>query len=346
MAAWRAARAAVDDETESLVYHAPAEALRRKAVLHARRADLRRRYDALFAFLDTHAPLPVSAALQRPTDPTHAVLHVTAIGDARHAFWIQAEQPIEYARRAAADPLGSWAARLPRIERLYLVGGDPSLDSLPQRVVGDTPLAATTAIVFAPHLSQMPTQARGASPPQRLVIADPTRDLPHARAEGKAVQDRLGATLLVGTDATYAAVMQGLGSAEVVHFAGHGALDPVDPWDAHLRLAGGARLSLKDILLHGRFSASLVVLSGCETGRTQAVAGDRIGLPAAMILAGAQRVLAADRVIDDAAARRFFADFYADPARAPSRALRHATRRAIARGDTIWRAFRLHGAVP
>ena len=143
-------------------------------------------------------------------------------------------------------------------------------------------------------------------------------DLTGSAAEGQAVAARLGAhgwapvTHLSTADATRAAVLEGLASADLFHFAGHGRFAGAAGWDSALLLADGGQLDAADLLALRR-APPFVVLSGCETARTVAGAeapGLDIGLAQAFVLAGAHVALAAARTVSDADTRALFERFY------------------------------------
>ncbi len=140
--------------------------------------------------------------------------------------------------------------------------------------------------------------------------------------------------------AAWQMVQEALASAGHVHFAGHGALVAESPWQAHLRLADG-RLTLADVLA-SPLRVSRVVLSGCETGRAGALSSaEHIGLPEALLAAGARSVVAAVEKVDDTATAAFMEAFYAaGGAERPGPAL-VAARAAV--GGAVGAAFQLWG---
>ena len=88
----------------------------------------------------------------------------------------------------------------------------------------------------------------------------------------------------------------------------------------------------------------LVVLSGCETGRS-----DGLGLAHAFVAAGARAVVGITRVVPDAGARAAMQVFYANlPANKPSAeaatiALQAMTRTLLrdGRAGAAWKSFRV-----
>jgi cellulose synthase operon protein C len=181
-----------------------------------------------------------------------------------------------------------------------------------------------------------------------LVVGDPRGDLPAAAREASAVRRSWPAgrpvTALEGDAATPEAVRAALASAEQLHFAGHGAFAGRGGWESELRLAGGARLSVGDLLALPRVPRR-VVLSACEGGRAEPGAAlEGLGLAQAFVVAGAAEVIAASRPVGDAETEAFVTDLYRELAAgsAPAAALRTAQLAWRARApDADWASFRL-----
>jgi hypothetical protein len=180
-----------------------------------------------------------------------------------------------------------------------------------------------------------------------LVIGDPLGDLGFAAAEAKAVAETFGVSPLIGAEATAQAVAAALREAQVIHFAGHGALslgrDPVA-----FRLADG-ELSARDIL-QARPRARLVVLSACWSGvAVKATREEFFGLAEAFLLAGVDCVVAALWEINDEVSPLFFRKFYrrwlagADPAEALRDAIDDVAAQSKWRHPHWWGAFTARG---
>ena len=144
--------------------------------------------------------------------------------------------------------------------------------------------------------------------------------------------------------ATGTAVIQGLPGATHLHLACHGGFDANEPLESALYLAGGDRVTLRD-LLDGNLDLSsqrLAVLSACQTGITEfaRVPDEVIGLPAGFLQAGVPGVVATLWPVNDRSTALLVAEFYQllfterqDPAAALASArghLRDATVRELA----------------
>ena len=173
----------------------------------------------------------------------------------------------------------------------------------------------------------------------------PLRWVAHGLAEGTMVRSVLSSTAdgLVGDLATRDALLARWSGSPVLHFAGHGALTEGRPWEARLRLAGGETVTVADILML-RPSLGLVVLSGCDTGRAEALSSlEDVGLSEAFLAAGARTVVATVSPVDDAQAAAFVSGFYANGgALAPAEAWRHLMKSddpELRAAAASWRVF-------
>lgn len=195
------------------------------------------------------------------------------------------------------------------------------------------------ATVFAPFPKELPGSLREAGAFRRAVTRASTQS---------------------GRAATEARLRRALAGNGVVHVASHGVMNPRNPMFSRIELFpgdGGAsddgRLEVHELLAL-RIGASLVFLSGCETGvgsawSTQFARGeDYTTLAQAFLYAGAGNVVATLWRIGDDGAAAFAAKFYAnDGTVAPARALASA-QRAMARDPRYldpyyWAAYQVFG---
>lgn len=132
------------------------------------------------------------------------------------------------------------------------------------------------------------------------VIGDPAYggalpQLAGARAEAEVLGDMLGVEPLVGTAATRTAVRDRLGArGRLLHIASHGLFDARQPLKSAIVLTDGSSadpVTAAEIFADP-FAADLVVLSACETGMGQALAGDDfLGLARSFYLGGARSIM-------------------------------------------------------
>jgi tetratricopeptide (TPR) repeat protein len=153
-----------------------------------------------------------------------------------------------------------------------------------------------------------------------------------AREEAEAVAKIHGTSPLV--DATAAAVLDALGSAEVVHLAAHGRLSADNPLFSDLLLADGP-LVVHDLEQVPRVPHT-VVLAACDSGRSVVRAGDELlGLSAAFVARGAAQLVASVLPIPDAQTAPLMIAFHERLAggEAPAVALAAVQRQLIADRD-------------
>lgn len=182
-----------------------------------------------------------------------------------------------------------------------------------------------------------------AAPGATIVLADPQANLPAALVEGRQIAARLAGTLYAQTDAT-SARLWAAAHADVLHIAAHvGAGER----DRVLRLADRA-VTPAEIVAHG-LAPRLAVLASCGA----AAAHDQEGwgsLAQALLVAGTDQVIAADRSVDDAAAAALVLAFYARPdwRTDPARALAAVQVASASAADprAAWAAFTILAAPP
>lgn len=232
-------------------------------------------------------------------------------------------QPV--AGTAAAERLvaGMLAALLPHAEPGQLLWLVPHrrLHYLPLHAVapaGGPSLAERHPVCFTPSASLMHFCRRLGPGPYRsvLTLADAVADRPlvHARAEAAAVAGFFEeAVSRSGGEVTREEITALLRqrSFDVLHVATHGLFDSARPLDSGVDLAGGGRLTARDIL-GLRLDARLVVLSACESGLGEQRGGgeELFGLTRALLYAGVGAVLVTLWKVDDASTGLLMRAFY------------------------------------
>lgn len=159
-----------------------------------------------------------------------------------------------------------------------------------------------------------------------LILGDPVSGkgqdaLPGSAEEARRVADLIGpsASLFVGKAATETVFREEAPLRGRIHLAAHGRSNPLSPAHSYIQLAPGqgqdGRLEAAEIASMS-LPASLVVLSGCETGiegglsRGKAEGDERIGLARAFLAAGARSVVASLWKIDDREAQSYIPELY------------------------------------
>lgn len=199
--------------------------------------------------------------------------------------------------RALLEPLATELGSAKRVR--VLAAGEAArieVHALPWR---GGPLAKTLPVVHGIDLmAAEPRDREGA-----LVVADPTGDLPGARAESDRAVAALRAAgvdvkLLFQAQADATHVRPALEGVQFFHYAGHATPGGRDGRDAALVLADHTRLTVADVLAL-RSAPSVVVLSACEAARAEELSVASLGLAHAFIVAGSAEVVAPSRRVPD-----------------------------------------------
>ena len=186
--------------------------------------------------------------------------------------------------------------------------------------------------------------------------------LPYTALEAEKIMSQFAqqkTRLHTGADATIRNLIDDeVRSSRIIHLASHGFTSQFDPNHVGMLLAAeGERnsgfLTLKDIGQH-RFEADLVVISGCETARGEAIPGEgMIGLSRAFLAQGAKSTIATLWPIEDRSSAVFMDHFYAalsENPDSPALALSTAQRRMLAstryRRPAYWAPFILNAISP
>jgi tetratricopeptide (TPR) repeat protein len=344
-AEWRKYRSAKHEysqaEKEDCALRAPADRARCEQQLAEKRRNVEEAEQALYGTAPrTRVEADHAGKLAKALAPGEAVLAVFRLDERWIAFYIdkKLEKP-----EISADVPRSWMTAARRLQHLYVIRGERTeeIEEAFQEGPGESAFAAevpSSRIVSTVAFLDSGPRATGAP----LIVGDSDSTLRMARTSAKELAKRLaGATVLLGKEATRAAVERRLSGTSVFHFSGHGRMVHDDPWTAQLQLADD-RLGVAEILAL-RAELGLAVLEGCRTGLHGE--SDDFGLPQAMILSGTRTVIASVRDLEDGEAAAFLRRFYeAGGAEHPARAFRDAIRVSIRNSDSAWRAFRLWGA--
>lgn len=87
-------------------------------------------------------------------------------------------------------------------------------------------------------------------------------------------------------------------TVSLFHYAGHAKTSGVVGFESELTLHDG-RIAVAELLASSEQTPSVVVLSGCETGKSSEAGVEALGLAQAFVLAGSDEVIATDRPLDD-----------------------------------------------
>jgi CHAT domain-containing protein len=133
--------------------------------------------------------------------------------------------------------------------------------------------------------------------------------LPYTLEEAAAVAGIWGAEAVLENQATLERFRQLAASHQVLHLATHGDFRPDNPLFSGLSLADGWLTTLD--VFNMRLKASLVTLSGCQTGRSVVGGGDELlGLMRSFLSAGATSLVATLWAVEDRSSARLMEAFY------------------------------------
>ena len=174
-----------------------------------------------------------------------------------------------------------------------------------------------------------------------------SRPLTFAAREGQALaQAWPGTRLITAREATAERFRREAPSAGRIHLATHANMNERAPMQSALDLYGGPLPLLEVLGL--RLTASLVILSACETGRGHLdSAGSVVGLNRAFLAAGARQVVSTLFRVSDLGSALLMKHFFRQLQRhAPAQALRRAQLHLRQRyaHPAFWAGFRLDGA--
>ena len=145
-------------------------------------------------------------------------------------------------------------------------------------------------------------------PPRQL------SNLPGAEAEAKNIARLLETPPLIGADATKQRVLNQLGDADLIHIATHGLLDNFG-YDTPGAIALAPTLEDNGLLTAGEIielelTASLVVLSACDTGQGDIRGDGVVGLSRSLLTAGSTSVIVSLWAVPDEPTALLMKSFY------------------------------------
>ncbi|MDY7090141.1 MAG: CHAT domain-containing tetratricopeptide repeat protein [Actinomycetota bacterium] len=182
------------------------------------------------------------------------------------------------------------------------------------------PLGDVIVLSLAPSaaMAELSRQrARNAGPGSAVIFADPVRGdaapLPGTRTEAAEVEGSFAgrARVLLADEATKEALLRELPGCRYAHLACHGFNDWTEFASMRLLLTGGD-VTLDDLRALPPLGARLVFLSACQTGQAdlRGLSDDAIGLPFALLTAGAAAVVSTLWPVHDRVTALFAGCFY------------------------------------
>ena len=278
----------------------------------------------------------------------------TALTGATATLWHLVMGPIRGALAEAGVPTGATVRILPSkwLSLLPLAAAWRLVDDRPRAFLDDHPSVLSPSVYLL-------RRARSTSPdvqdrqPVLLAIMDDSGTLSHSANELLAIREV--APFEVREVASSEFSIDGLAAATDVshlHVACHGYYDWADPSGSGLELDESSLLSARDIGNLRLDSISMVTLSACETGITDAdrIQTEFIGLAGSFLSAGAATVLSSLWAVDDESTAVLMASYYRNlflEKLSPPHALQHAQQSlrddARYRNPFYWAPFFLAG---
>jgi CHAT domain-containing protein len=236
----------------------------------------------------------------------------SVVRDERRMAWLEtsARQVLQRLHAELIAPIADW---LEPGQRLILIPHGV-LHRIPFAALhdGSEYLIQQREVVIGPSASALTFCRRSVttSNKHRLVVGhSDSGQLPGAIAEAQGVAQLLGARCLLEAEATRRQVLEHARGADVIHLATHGFARLDAPLFSYLSLADGHLSALDCFELE--LDCSLVTLSACESGLAHIAPGDeQMGLPRALLYAGARSVLQTLWRVDDETTARLMERFY------------------------------------
>jgi CHAT domain-containing protein len=133
--------------------------------------------------------------------------------------------------------------------------------------------------------------------------------LPGREREGRLIQELTKGAYLLDEEATLKHFHQQAPTCRILHLATHGQFKADNPLFSGLALEDGELTTLD--IFNSRLSASLVVLSACETARAKLGGGDELlGLSRAFLYAGATSLVVSQWKVEDQSTEQLMGAFY------------------------------------
>lgn len=187
--------------------------------------------------------------------------------------------------------------------------------------VGAAPFVQRFTPRFAPSLAvlaHISDRARDNAAPMRLLaVSDSRGDLRFARLESAEIVRLFGtdrSQVLAGSDATPEALKANVRGATHIHFACHGFFSWRDARRSGLALAGDSTLDVAEFMSPrvDLGASRLVSISACESGLSDYanLPDEYLGLPAALLLAGAPTVVSTLWAVQDNCTSLLMSEFY------------------------------------
>ena len=192
-----------------------------------------------------------------------------------------------------------------------VVSPDRLLHRIPFQALhdGNAYLLERCSVIVSPTTLAAPRPTPPPRPGQLLVVGVPDDRAPYITAEVELIagSDPLAGTVLLGDQATVAAVVDASAAATHIHLACHGMYREENPLFSSLRFAD--RWSTVSEMLELDLGGKSVTLSACESGRADDSA-EPVGMAWGFLAAGASSVVVSQWVLDDESSSEVMAAYH------------------------------------
>lgn len=285
-------------------------------------------------------PLSVSQVRERQHDFLTDNRLVRAAAEGYKSEWWQALQPLVQTVTLWSRP-GDIVYMIPH-------GALQNLPIHTLQVEKTLTLAERNPVLWAPSLAILFSIWRrekdaGLNDRPRLVMGDASGNLPWAEQEVRRLATLFGQDPILREQVSKAKFLDSLTDASLVHYCGHGYFVPGQGLESYIEMAGGQRITPRDLMPINVQPGIMVVLSGCETGLNQALLGDELmGLSRGFMLAGVDTLIVSLWKVNDQHTLHFFELFYTYLSRTKNKAL--AMQKVVAQMKTEGYSFFSWGA--
>lgn len=178
-----------------------------------------------------------------------------------------------------------------------------------QPLIMRNPVCYNNSLTTWAYLNSKPKPGKEAR--KATVFGKPGDDLKASSTEADFVAKQLGTRAIKGEEVTKQALLEGLRTSDVLHFAGHGSFEKWSGFLSAISLHDKETLTAEEIM-NEKIIGELIVLSACDTGLHINYPGnEQVGLVPAFLSAGASSVMASLWPVIDEEANQFFELFYA-----------------------------------
>jgi CHAT domain-containing protein len=219
-------------------------------------------------------------------------------------------------------------------------------------------LVEDTAIFYTPSISVMRQmqhvhQSRALAQPRLLAVE--AAAVPAAQREVDGLRRVYGAgnvRAYLGAEANHDNLKRDAPHYQILHLAAHGVFEDRHPMESYLVLAKAGKpeagvLPARD-MMNLNLRADMVVLSGCETGRSSDTGEGLIGMSWALFIAGAPSTVASQWKVESESTSAFMLEFHqnlrrSSKAKALQQAQMSVMKRPEYRHPFYWSGFVLMG---